>query len=71
MKRSDITKDCEYGDVDGELLTLTKCKCGEEFLRWEFSISIYDDACSVCPKCHRKLMFSNHITIYEVEDETK
>ena len=66
MNDIDVTKDIRFGDNDGEYLPITKCVCGEKFNSWDFSISIYNDMLTECPKCNRKFYFRNSITIYEV-----
>ena len=69
MKKIDITEKMQFGDIDGEQLPIMKCLCGESWWPWDgLVLSIYD--IEECPTCHRKFMFSNNITIYEVvEDE--
>jgi len=61
----DITNQCSFGENDDEILPLEKCVCGEEYILWDFVLSIYRENPTVC-KCGRKLYFRNKITIYEV-----
>lgn len=63
----DVTGAVEWGDIDGELLPLTKCACGEKFIPWDYVINIYEDSARECPKCGRLLYFSMTITVYEVK----
>jgi DNA-directed RNA polymerase subunit RPC12/RpoP len=64
----DVTDTVEFGEVDDEMLPLRRCVCGQTFLRWTFVLSIYSDGVAECPNCGRKFVFSNKITIYELED---
>jgi len=64
----DVTKDIEFGGIDGELLPITKCVCGHKFPLWEFSISIYKDDPYECEYCGRKLYWSNKVTIYCINE---
>lgn len=61
----DISKDCDWRFPDDEALPVTKCKCGKEFIPWDFVISIYPDTETKCP-CGKKLYFTQEIHIYEV-----
>ena len=66
MKDKDITQEVQVGDVDGELLALEQCVCGERFGLWGKTIGIYRDYASKCPACGRNLYFRMKLTIYEV-----
>jgi len=63
----DVTDQVKTGEVDDEHLPLLKCICGQKFERWDFVISIYRGLADECPKCKRKFIFSNKVTIYEIE----
>jgi DNA-directed RNA polymerase subunit RPC12/RpoP len=63
----DVTFLVDFESNDDECLPITKCVCGETFPAWDFIISIYPENAYECPKCNRKLFFSNSIRIYEVE----
>jgi hypothetical protein len=70
MKKIDITKNVDFGDVDGYSLPITRCVCGQIFELWnEVLPSLCDGDKWECPSCHRKLVFENSITVYEIEDE--
>ena len=64
----DVTNLVDFSGNDGELLPITKCVCGEKFVAWNFSISIYRENAYSCPKCNRKLYLSLAIRVYEVVD---
>ena len=66
MNDKDITSQVQFGGVDGELLPLTKCACGQEFDYWDFVLSIYRVEPDVCPNCGRKMYFKLEVTVYEV-----
>jgi DNA-directed RNA polymerase subunit RPC12/RpoP len=59
----------EYGFSDGDYLPIEKCVCGAEFDWWEFSISIYENTPTECPKCGRKFFFTTHVSVWEVIDD--
>jgi len=62
-----MTKRHRWGDIDGELVWLSQCKCGAEFKPWDFILTIYEDDPRQCPECGRMLYFSVKVTIHEVE----
>ncbi len=69
MQSIDVTNKVSFGDVDAELLPLTKCVCNRTFDLWDVTLSIYNDDLTKCPSCGRKFYFINKITVYEVVDE--
>lgn len=63
----DVTREVEFEDNDSDSLPIIKCVCGQEFIAWDgFIISYGEDHPSECPKCGRKLFFTNSIRVYEV-----
>ena len=62
----DVTALVEFRDNDSEALPLTRCVCDAEFDAWDFILSIYRDMARRCPKCGRRLYFTNTIRVYEV-----
>jgi len=71
-KMFDVTERVVYGEVDGYLLPIMKCTCGQQFDHWD---QVLPDICDgdvwECPTCHHKFVFSHKITIYEIiENET-
>ena len=67
MKTNNITKEVEYGRIEGNTLPILKCICGEEFSGWHFFLvagSIVE-----CPAGYRKMTFEYQIKISEVIDE--
>ena len=64
----DVTDKMRFDNPDDELLPITRCVCGEEFISWDFIISIYDDEPYSCDKCGRKFFFRQSIRIYSVEE---
>jgi len=66
MPDKDVTPQVSFAEIDGESLPLTKCVCGEQFVPWEFIISIYREGANDCRKCGRKLYFRASIKVYEV-----
>lgn len=67
----DVTEliDFSSSNIDGELLPVRRCVCGQEFSYWEFVISIYRDNPYSCPECNRKFYFISNIRVFEVMDE--
>ena len=65
----DVTSQVVTGEIDDEILVITKCICGKQFSRWVFYISIYPENPYACPACGRKFVFSSKVTIYEVLDD--
>lgn len=61
----DVTDSFEWGDIDGELLPITKCVCGATFTRWDFVLESYSDRPRECPKCGRRFYFALFVAIYE------
>jgi DNA-directed RNA polymerase subunit RPC12/RpoP len=61
-----VTSEIQFNNNDDEALPITKCICGAQFDGWEFYISIYEDCPTPCPKCGRRFIFKNQITVYEV-----
>lgn len=65
----DVTDKVDFGNPDDEFLPMTKCVCGHKWDMWGgFTISIYRDSASECPKCNRKFYFRQSIRVYQVED---
>ena len=64
----DITGETRFEDNDGESLPITQCACGKKFAPWIFHVSIYKNDPNVCPACNRRIIFSNRITIWELEE---
>jgi hypothetical protein len=60
----DVTAEVKTGDIDGELLPITKCVCGKTFDPWTQAMAIGSHW--ECPKCHRKLTFTFKLTVLEV-----
>jgi hypothetical protein len=67
-KKIDITDAVDFspGNIDGDLLPITKCICGQEFELWDFSIWNFEH--SECPSCNRKLHFEVSVRIYETQE---
>jgi len=63
----DITNEVEFNLNDDELLPLTKCVCGKEFMPWSFVLGVYEDSPTPCPECKRKMYFRIEIRVYEKE----
>lgn len=64
----DVTAEVEFGDVDGEVMPLTKCVCGATWDGWAGpALSIYEDDPQECPACHRRFYFQQRITVIEVD----
>ena len=64
----DITKDIKVGEVDGTILPILKCKCGETFDHYSFCIGDESDKPTQCPNCKRRLFFTSEIKIFDVLD---
>ena len=65
----EVTTSVKYQLPDDEFLPITKCVCGQEFQAWDFTISIYSNMATECPKCKAKLFFSPRIAIYQLVKE--
>ena len=63
----DVTDQVDFGNPDDEALPLRKCVCGQTFGLWDLIISIYEEAATECPHCHRKFIFSQSVRVYQVE----
>lgn len=66
LSDNDITPLVEYSDNDGEFLPLTKCACGQKFVRWDFILHTDRDMPTTCPNCGRKMYFSVSVHVLEV-----
>ena len=64
----DVTDQIQVGDVDGELMAVTRCVCGKEYTHWFFYLSIYPDAPNQCDACGRRFYFTQTIRVFEVCD---
>jgi len=64
-RRTNVTPYFRYGDIDGELLPITRCICGAEWKPWSGMVLDWNDP-TECPECGRKFTWSTSITIYEV-----
>lgn len=62
----DVTSQVEFGDIDSESLSLTKCVCGKPFASWGRIISIYPDLAKPCRECGRRFFFTVDIKVFEV-----
>jgi len=71
MSNKDVTNQISFGESDGESLSITKCVCGEKFEIWDFSISIYDDLPTSCPKCGREFFWRQLVTVFEVVSDSE
>ena len=65
----DITNQIVFGDVEGEALPLDRCACGQLFAYWQAVLHSEKLDPFVCDKCGRRMVFSNKITIWELDDE--
>ena len=54
----------EFGEIDGELLPLTRCVCGEKWI----TLGIDKEVPDICPSCGRRMIFTNKITVFELEE---
>lgn len=66
---NDVTGDVEYGEIDGDLLPILKCKCGHHFIQWDFIISTDSKEGYRCPNCKKAYFFDYTIKIYEIGEE--
>lgn len=64
--RIDVTKQVEFGDIDGEHIPLTKCVCGATFKGWSQVVDIYPDSPWECPRCGVKLYFTCDVRVYKL-----
>ena len=68
MKTTDVTKQVGFGNPDDELLPVEHCVCGVKFAYWREVLHEGPEDLWECPSCHRRLYFTNQITIYEVKE---
>lgn len=61
----DVTERVGFQEPDSECLPLTRCVCGAEFRPWQQCVSIYVENAWECPKCKRRLLFSNVVRVFE------
>ncbi len=72
MSDIDVTALVETGEIDDELLSLTKCVCGRKFEYWKFPLSIYREPnLRQCPECGRSFYFSCAIRVFEIVDDSR
>ena len=69
MALKDVTAEVRTGEIDGEMLPVTRCLCGAEWHPWEGPI-LHTGAENPyeCPECHVKLYFTNQITVYALAE---
>lgn len=62
--KQDVTAKVEIGEVDGELVPITKCLCGAKFELWTQTLGI--GAEWECPKCRRRLGVDISVRVTEL-----
>lgn len=63
----DITDKVEFGWNDDEALPLTRCVCGKKWNTWDFILGVEKDYPTECPSCGRRLFWSTHIRVFEID----
>jgi len=66
----DVTAQVGFGDVDGEMLSFTRCVCGRTFDQWDFILGVEREHPKQCD-CGRKLYFSAPVTVYEIVESSE
>jgi hypothetical protein len=62
----DVSDQVETGDIDGGIIVIRKCVCGNRWANWERTMSLEGDDFE-CEHCHRKLRASYTVKVEEVE----
>ena len=65
--KKDITGLVIFDLPGDEFLPIVQCVCGKSFDFWSFTVSIYENDPIQCPECGRKFIWSQNITVWEVE----
>jgi hypothetical protein len=64
----DVTSQVEFVLDNSVQLPVTRCACGEAFEKWHFTLGMYRETPTPCPKCGRKFYWRPSAKVYEVKE---